>query len=160
MKFFKLAPLALLLLPLNVAAQWYDGQDNWGRYEGEIEHGQLHEVARALSNNANVLLNMVRNRRELRGPQRIDLYESVRNFAESARYYRANPSDWRARELVGEAENIDRIVNWTNLPFDFRDRWFAALDQVSILSQYYGVEFNWDRNMGRMDPYYYGNYDK
>jgi hypothetical protein len=153
MKIFRFTALALLLLPLTAASQYYQGRD-WDRSQGPNSSFRLNDVARRLSNNANILWNMVRYRREFREPENRYVYSAIRDFAASARDYRANPSDWRARRLVDEAQDINRLVNRANLPFDFRNRWFATEDQVSFLSRYYGIPFDWDRNLARAEPYY------
>jgi hypothetical protein len=152
MKFLKLTIPAMLLLPLGAAAQHDRYQDrDWNRYDRPYDNLQMDNIARRLSDSATSLWNMVRYRSDFRDPQRIYLYDSIRDFARTARYYRASPSDRRARQLVNQAEDIGRFVDRNALPYDFRSRWSVVQDQVSMLSRYYGIPFDYDRNLARTD---------
>jgi hypothetical protein len=97
---------------------------------------------------------MVRDNQDFRYAQRMSIYNQIRDFARDARVYRDNRSDQLARRLVNRAENIRRLVDRTQLPNDFRNRWFSLEDQVAQMSRYYGINFS-RRNarMARTDPY-------
>ena len=155
--------LLLLLLPAGAAAQYsyqdprwdpdYGSNSRWDPYNRGNSQ-ELDRIARQLSSRANRLWNMVRDNQDFRYAQRMSIYNQIRDFARDARVYRDNRSDQLARQLVNRAENIRRLVDRTQLPNDFRNRWFSLEDQVAQMSRYYGINFS-RRNarMARTDPY-------
>jgi hypothetical protein len=153
---------ALLGLPVTASAQYYPGQngDNGDYRSGDKRdngdyrnQGQVDDVATRLNNRANRLLQMTRNQRGYRDARTIAFYNALRDFARDSSSFRTGMRDWQARRLVNEAENLSRLINRANVSDNVRNTWFRLEDEVSQLSDFYGIPYNPQGGLARTDPY-------
>jgi hypothetical protein len=139
----------------------------------QFQRGQAGAIARELDERAQRMWNAVqgdldvRNPLGVRGPQGMQLYMAVSNFANSARLYQDLANRYRndnilrggARSLVAQARDIDRLMDRTGALDNLRDDWSRAQQLVANLSDVYNLNYNAGRELSRYDdrPYEYGD---
>ena len=136
-------------------------QRNWGYGNRRFASNRLEVIARELSDSADRALNSYQERRDTRG---VNLSRSLSNFANSARIYsdsvvNSNSRDGGlrgARNLIMQAERIDRSMARLPGNSQLRSEWMAVQNEVARLSSALNLSYSSNARLAARDadPYY------
>lgn len=135
----------------------YDQGRGRGRNRGR-NADRVEDIARDLTDSANRVVTSV----QQQGVRAGGLNNSLRNFAESARIYSDSALNNRgsdlqsARNLIAQAERIDRVMSRTAGNSQLRSDWIAVQNEVARLSSALNLNYSSSARLAARDP---GPYD-
>jgi hypothetical protein len=135
------------------------GDQSGGARQGE--DARIDDIARELNNRAQHLLEMTNTGREDTRNRNRDgtsnFYYAVGRFANDTRAFeqsrgpRGGSARQDARSLVSQAEQISRLMARADTGFRFRNDWRLVEDQVTRLSDSFGLRYTPSRELPRGD---------
>lgn len=139
--------LSLIVLSIPVKAQ--------DRY-------QVRNMAQNLNNESNEAWNAIRNSRDQLdwdNPTTRQLFQSMRDFQNRARYFAQDAQGWRqpeqlrgeARRLVNQAQRIDDLMYRANVPDWVRHEWSEVDNSIQTVADFYNFPYQPERGLARRD---------